>query len=468
MVDLISRAGYKWVTDYVSIPRFEQLSKGPIPDDFPKLPEYRVDYARKLHEAGINILVRLDAPPWGYKLQTPPTEQQCEVVRRYVQATVAQLGPWVGWWQFYNEPNIGGAKPQAMPDAYVSWFKVVADAVRSEQPDAVVLAPGTAMLQCMAQRPYPWIERYMQAGGLDGVNVFSFHPYRQPYIAENLPEHASEFHPWTIYKSYYNQIAQLRQMIRQYNHGKDLPLASTEDGEPNFIDATGQQPISFIVGAKYELRRSLLDNYVGVYPRTHFCFYRNMPDMFYESEASFNMVTGHMEKKPIYYAVQNLHAVLDSTYKPVTDMPVTMVMKDAKEQSALRVIRSVEDEPGMHADAFEVYVQTYRKQHATFDELLVFYWASEQSDDMHKRHQATLTLGEGKWEGPLEIDMMAMPAPRASGQMIELINPEFKNRRDPQVLTPRQVTGGQTQVDVEVRDYPMLVKFIVVHTQKGR
>jgi hypothetical protein len=52
--------------------------------------------------------------------------------------------------------------------------------------------------------------------------------------------------------------------------------------------------------------------------------------------------------------------------------------------------------------------------------------------------------------------------------MIELINPEFKNRRDPQVLTPRQVTGGQTQVDVEVRDYPMLVKFIVVHTQKGR
>ncbi|MBI5833975.1 MAG: hypothetical protein HZB16_16905 [Armatimonadetes bacterium] len=443
MVALISAAGYKWVVDYVACGPFGTATTAELCARWDSPPARWLDYARRLQAAGINLLVRIDPLPGGkYTAPDAPDLAHLERAEAYTRRVIRQLGPYCRHWQIGNEPNLGNESPQMTPEAYVRLMARLAPAMRAEQPTAVIHGPATAMLQCLAATPYPWIDRALAAGLTRHIDVFSFHPYRQGYQRENIPEHASEFHPWRLWGSYDKQIDDLRGRLRRAA-GHDVPLASTEDGAPNLINALGEQPISWVVGAKYELRRALLDFHLGVYPRTQFCFYRGIPDPFYESEASFNLVTRDWECKPAYHAARNLHAVLDSSYR-------------RDDTVAVRLVPAEPDRLGEQG----ARVQVYARAQARFDELLVFYWSTEPASDMHARHRAVLRVPAAGWQAPVGIDLMAMPAPRAQGALIELINPEYKGRVEATALDAT-VEGEQLVIDpVEVRDYPQLIKWV--------
>jgi hypothetical protein len=151
-----------------------------------------------------------------------------------------------------------------------------------------------------------------------------------------------------------------------------------------------------------------------------------------------------------------------SYYSQVADLKA-MVRKynDGKD---LPLIRTETDAAGMKPGGMEgLYVQTYTKKHKDFDELLVFFWAAEQADDTHSRRKATLTLGDPTWSAPLEINLMAMPDPRMAKKQAErddLINPENPERVQPKPLNYRIDDNGITLPDIEVRDYPMLIKWV--------
>ncbi len=447
LVEAISQAGYKWVVDYVSVGPFTDQTPQQIQQRWSTLaPRYRL-YLDGLKAAKINVLIRLDPCPWKQlQGEGEPTQLTLERSEAFVRHAVRQLKPYTQHWQIWNEPNLGNAKPHVPPKPYVKLVAHLAKVIRSEQPQAVIYAPATAMLQCMLPKPYPWIDEVLEAGLLQHIDVFTYHPYRQGYERINIPEHASEFAPWTDFQSYTHQLSVLRETLKRHSGGKDVPLAATEDGAPDFVNARGEQEITWVIGAKYELRRSLLDFYNGVYPRTQFCMYRPMPNPFFESEASFNLITPGFEKKPAYFAAQNLHSVLDSTYK--RDDQISVIITPTPGQPAI--------------EGQGLMVQTYTKSHADFDEVLIFYWAAEPSDNVHRRRRATLELHEAGYESPLMIDLMAMPATRAKNELIEVINPEFVARVDVKALEPQTIPGGDgvRVTDIEIRDYPMLIKWL--------
>ncbi len=447
---LVSEGGYKWVVDYIGSGHTDGMTVEEVEQKFTRLPERCFRYAGLLRDAGVNLLVRIDPMPWVPRGQeatydyTPESETMRKALA-FVRLTVRQLKPYVSHWQIWNEPNLGNATPFISPENYVKVFAQVARVIREEQPGATLYGPGTAMLQCLATTPYPWIPKVLEAGLLDHVDVFTFHPYRQPAVRENLPEHASEFHPWETWKSYENQIADLRNLLGKHaKAGTSIPLAATEDGMPDLINGAGEQPISWIVGAKYELRRALIDTWLGVNPRTLFCLYRPIPDIFYHEQSSYSIVTADFQKKPVFNAAQNLNAVLDSSYTRTDAVPVTITPSGK----------------GSAVPKGKLQVQTYRKDHGGFEELLVFYWSAEISADTHARYPATLAIDQPGWQAPLLIDLMSMPVRRPKTAPVEIIDSKFVDRRDPEVLPARFTDKGVLIDHINIRDYPILIKWV--------
>lgn len=446
---LVVEGGFKWVVDYIGSGRTEDMTVAEVERKSDRLPERCFQYAGLLRDAGVNLLVRIDPMPWAPKgkeaeFDYSPGSDNMRKAEAFVRQTVRQLKPYTRHWQIWNEPNLGNATPFITPENYVKVFAQIARVIRDEQPEAVLYGPGTAMLQCLSESPYPWIPKVLEAGLLDQLDVFTFHPYRQPAVRENIPEHASEFYPWQTWKTYDNQIAALKDLLRKHAKGRSIPLAATEDGLPDLINGAGEQQVSWVVGAKYELRRALLDFWHGVSPRTLFCLYRPIPDLFYNEQSSYSVVTADFQKKPVFNAAQNLNAVLDSGYSRADDAPVRLVATGQ----------------GPGAPKGEVKVQTYRKDHGDFEELLVFYWSAEVSGDTHARYPATLAIDEAGWQAPLLIDLMSMPVRRPKTAPVEIIDSKFVDRRDPEVLAAR-IAGRGVAVDrLEIRDYPMLVKWV--------
>lgn len=470
---LISAAGFKWVVEYLSIGKTADMTPPQVSDKFAALPERCTDYATRLQKSKIKLLMRLDPFPWEpwkgastavFEENSPDMERAVVFVRQVVR----QLKPYTNHWQAWNEPNIGNQQPLVSPANYVKLVKRLSEVIREEQPDAVIYGPGTAMLQCLDKSPYPWIPMALDAGLTKYINVFSFHPYRAPAWRRNLPENASQFHPWKTWKDYTEQIEDLRARLRKANGGKEVPLATTEDGLSNVIDGNGEQQISWIVGAKYELRRALQDFYLGISPRTLFCFYRNAGERFYEKQGTFNIVTDDFQKKPTYYAAQNLNAVLDSSYQRDDSRPVKITVTGPRQEFLVNDENPGERTTlaaGTSVPTVKVCQQVYRKDHPGYEELLVFYWSAEPSEDCHIRYPAKIEINEPGWVAPLQIDLMAMPVKRPKNEIVELIRSDFVDRRDPlQFQAVRTATGSMVET-TELRDYPLLVKWFRPHAQ---
>lgn len=449
LVALISEGGFKWAVDYLAHSgRTAGMTPAQVEQMYAALPERCIDYARRLQAAKVNLLVRLDPFPWtphGKEAAFDYAPGSSDMLRAsaFIRQTVRQLKPYTRHWQIWNEPNLGNAVPYVTPESYVKLFAQIAAVIRSEQPDAVLYGPGTAMLQCLADSPYPWIPRALDAGLLDHVDVFTFHPYRQPAVRDNIPEHASEFHPWNTWKTYANQIADLRARLRgRAKGGRDVPIAATEDGLPDLVNGAGEQQISWVVGAKYELRRALLDFRHGVNPRTLFCLYRPIGDLFYNEQSSYSVVTADFQKKPAYNAAQNLNAVLDSSYSRADDVPVRLTLASASSAAA------------------PLEVHAYRKDHGNFEELLVFFWSAEPGGELHVRHPASLRIDQSGWQAPLLIDLMSMPVRRPRTAPVEIIDSKFVDRRDPEPMSAVITEAGVAIDRLEVRDYPLLIKWV--------
>lgn len=468
LVSLISEGGFKWAADYLTIGKVTDLSPEQVREKFTPLPSRCLTYAKLLSRSKVNLLVRLDPFPWepwhgpakgSFEEGSPEVAKAVE----FVKTCVRQLKAYTRHWQIWNEPNIGNQNPLVSPRDYARIVKILSRAIREEQADAIIYGPGTAMLQCMDEYPRPWIPEVLEAGLADDIDVFSFHAYRAPAWRHNLPENASQFHPWTTWKDYPEQISELRKLTAKNNGGRALPLANTEDGLPNTIEGTGEQPITWVVAAKYELRRALLDFELGISPRIQFCLYRRAADELYDKQASFNTVMNDFQKKPQYFASQNLNAILDFDFKLEDSIPVSIKFSGDRRLRHVNTdnpAESLMESGGVSEKRPEIYKQVYRREHPDFDELLVFFWSVEPSEDIHIRRPARFEIGEAGWQAPLMIDLMAMPAKRPENEIVELISSDFVDRRDPEQLSGRTTASGVAIQEIEVRDYPLAIKWV--------
>ncbi|MBN1513708.1 MAG: hypothetical protein JXB13_16955 [Phycisphaerae bacterium] len=472
LVDAIAGAGYKWVVDYINSHIIEDAPLEDISPTIEKLLPPMADYAAQLQSHKIDLMVRIDYPRWKTGMQKPMTDDDRARMRAFVAPIVRALSPTCRHWQYYNEPNMGNKSPLADPSAYVDWLRYFRSIVREIQPDAVIAAPAVVMLQCMQEKPYPWLRLAFEAGLAENLDLFTYHPYRaRPFWGKALfPEQPSQFSNSAAWSSYYQQIDALKHMIRKHNGGRELPLATTEDGRPNMIGPSGEQHITWVMGAKYELRGMLLDNWLGVNPRTMYSFYRAVHDQFYDRGHSMHMLTADLKKKPSYYATQNLTAVLDSTYERDDTINVDIELASPPASGTAKLIRTELDTAGITPGKMDgLYVQTYTKAHDEFEELLVFFWSAEQAEDRHVRRQATMMLDDPSWIAPLEIDLMAMPNENLAKKQQDredLINPDNPDRFQPR-LVKAQIKGGVITLPVEVRDYPLLIKWVRLPGERG-
>jgi hypothetical protein len=418
----LAAAGYKWVSEYVQLTWREQLAPQLTEAaSWSKLQPRCGEYLARLQAAGIQVLMRVDPLPTRMlRGSEPAAEADLALATAYTRSVVAQLGPYVKHWQIGNEPNTHNA-----PEAYVKVAAAVSQAIRAEQPDAVIYGPAVAMLQCLSEQPYPWLANAVRAGLLQHIDVFSFHPYR---ANGDEPERASEWARFRHWPTYANQLDALRTLLQAHGH-KAPKLAVSEDGESSAISAEGEQRITPVVDAKNELRRALLDFSQAIYPRIHFAFFRNIPDAAYSHEGSFNVVDSQLAKKPLYYAAQNLHAVLDSSYAK------------AARKAELRG----------HA---KVVVQSYEKHHDGFDELLIFFWSPVPAQNVHLRLPAALDVAGSGWQAPVLIDLMTMPGNAKS------VGHEPSTHQRTTYPKAHKTAEGVMVEGLQLRDYPQLLKLI--------
>lgn len=127
-----------------------------------------------------------------------------------------------GAWELnLNMPPDLSQPPRFTPEEAVELFRRFRETVKSEDPDGIVIGPCPSVLN-MA-----WVETLFKAGVLQYLDAIETHGYCEGVFSPEAND-------------YPGKIARLNALVRQYNHGKALPIYCTEMGYPGTL---GTEPI---------------------------------------------------------------------------------------------------------------------------------------------------------------------------------------------------------------------------------
>lgn len=243
--NLAVKAGIKWNREEIQWSRTE-LTPGvyKIPDDMLR----ELELAK---EAGMNNhLGLIYANPVRYESYAgqmdPPTSENelkaygdwCEWLARETKGLVQAFGAW-------NEYNIDSFNcTNESPEHYVKMLEVMYKAIKKGNPDALLLGLESAGID------HTFNERVFAVGGLQWMDVAAVHPY----------DWSGHFDTQKIM----NDCNQMKEMMRQYNDGKEIPIWWTEFGfgtrytleeqRNNFVMAYALQECYDLADVTYQFR----------------------------------------------------------------------------------------------------------------------------------------------------------------------------------------------------------------------
>jgi hypothetical protein len=222
--------------------------------------------------------------------KTPYTAAAHTAYGNYVKAMLNKFGSQLKWgeiWNEFNLPYFGGNGPAASrSDVYYELLKEGYEASKSVRPDLTVVGGVTADV------PLDWLEDLFELGGLDYMDALSVHPYRYPQTPEGLLE----------------EIAQLNQLVSDYNNGQTIPLWFSEIGWPTHLNPTG---VDENTQAAYLIRSYVLSIAAGVEKIYWYNLMDSGTDKLY-NEHNFGIVhntgdaLGAYTPKPAYVAMSTL------------------------------------------------------------------------------------------------------------------------------------------------------------------
>ena len=146
---------------------------------------------------------------------SPHTEEGLAAWKKYVE-WLPNYFPQCREVEIWNEFNCafllrGVVAPT--PENYLKLSKATYDAVKKAAPDKPVIGCSTSLL------PWTWFEEYFKLGGLKYLDAVSCHPYR--------------WGEWTTPpETLYADMIRLRELIRKYAGGRDIPIYADEFGWP--------------------------------------------------------------------------------------------------------------------------------------------------------------------------------------------------------------------------------------------
>lgn len=175
----------------------------------------------------------------------------------YCKAMVEHFKDRVFHWEVWNEPNAGFLRqvnwkecyPMGEPpEVYAQLVKITAEAVRSVQPEAKILAGSIS--GCAICNEY--IQGLFDNGIAEHIDVFTYHPYQA------MPEPA-----------YPERLQFIRDLIAK--SGKNITLWMGENGRPSNSNTLGRGIRSTEASqAKYLTRRYLTDLRMGMEVSSYF------------------------------------------------------------------------------------------------------------------------------------------------------------------------------------------------------
>ncbi len=168
------------------------------------------DYMKATSESGLLPLIILNfANPLYDQGLTPHTDAGCDAFGEYGSAVMRQFGSQIQWLEIWNEYNGTWCEGPATKDRPLSHVKLLKHAytrIKAQDPNTMVIGGAAVLL------PRPYMEGIFSNGGLAYMDGLVIHPYR------DQPEGVDD------------EIDELRNMMRQYNHGKEKEIWVTETG----------------------------------------------------------------------------------------------------------------------------------------------------------------------------------------------------------------------------------------------
>lgn len=176
-------------------------------------PEYIDRVIDSYASAGVEVL----AVPAYYNPNydaglTPSTPAGTRAYAEYAAAILARYPQAGSKIEVYNEfdHTFNTGKCGHTPSCYDDLLVPTTERVKQHNPATVVYGPSTAGMQVR----FDWLEPFIAGGGLDHVDVLSFHPYTQPEGPLGLDE----------------QLARLNEIVAAAKPGVDVPISLTEMG----------------------------------------------------------------------------------------------------------------------------------------------------------------------------------------------------------------------------------------------
>ncbi|MBN2711639.1 MAG: hypothetical protein JXR97_04295 [Planctomycetes bacterium] len=232
------------------------------------------------------------------------------------------------YWEIWNEPNVqtfwrkGKHNSKEFADEYSALVNAVAPAMVKADPDCFVMAGSVSNYWAPV---YEWTENCFKSGVLQsGIRAWSVHPY-----GVSTPEEHAEGGGGGHKK--------MRELMRKYNDGKELPLITSERGfsvsktKEGWSGGSKERAREF--QAWHFLRQYLIDQMTDV-----------RVTIWYEwagkGDMPFGFVNTDGTPRPVYKACQNLVKVMsgyDFVERVKTDnaLDYLLTFKNAKGEKML-------------------------------------------------------------------------------------------------------------------------------------
>ena len=162
---------------------------------------------------------KIPSPAWltaSGKAQFIPPE---EYWRKMIRAAAVHFKGRIRWFEIMNEPNI------CMDSArYLRFLEIAREEIRENASGTKIV--GVCSTGDLGGNLTTFVGKVLSGGGLDDLDVLSFHPYNAPNLSSPVPAD--------------RQIAGLRSLIRKYRK-QNVPLWNTElyymrDGGKNWFE----------------------------------------------------------------------------------------------------------------------------------------------------------------------------------------------------------------------------------------
>lgn len=240
-----------------------------------------LDYSNGIYEEVVAKRDETSGKETGY-VHAPRRPESVAAFARWAAAAARHFRSRGVIWEIWNEPNIHHWRPKPNARDYATLALAAAKAVRAADPEATIVAPGSA--------GFPWMffQELFEAGLLDHLNAVTVHPYR-----------ADRHGPETVDKDY----SRLRALIGHYTSAgrNPIPILNSEWGYST--NDPGGLPLE--TQAAFIARQYLVNLYHEV-PISIWYDWKNDGRDRSELQHNFGIVTTGREPKPSYIATQTL------------------------------------------------------------------------------------------------------------------------------------------------------------------